>query len=96
MNLLFGSLLIGLTAGILYSFINDFEKDECQNDDRYETMLLPSWVLLGVVSTYGLLLLILTSVQCFKCLRACNRRNKESPEDLSSDEEDDVEFMKHF
>ena len=91
-----GSFLVPLTACLLYSFIADYKRDECQENERYQAMLEPSWGIVCLVSTYGLYLLILTSVQCFKSRRAYVRGFKASPDNLSSDEADDNEINEAY
>ena len=71
-------------------------EDSCKGDERYEAMLTASWGVIGLVCSYGLLLLILVSLQGFKCIRAYRRSQKPAPDNLSSDEEDDREFKREF
>ena len=59
-------------------------------------MLTPSYGVVGLVSSYGLFLLIVVSLQGFKCIRACRRSQRRAPGNLSSDEEDDREFRQEF
>ena len=62
MNMVFGSLLVTLTVCLIVSFILETTRDECQNDERYESMLIPALISLCLVTIYGVFLATLTSV----------------------------------
>ena len=96
MNLVCGSLLVVVAIVILIFWFIDYSNDECQNDDRYEAMLTVSWFVIALVSIYALILSVIIAIQAFKCIRAHRRRRNEAPpNNLSSDEADDREFMQN-
>ena len=55
-------------------------------------MLTPSYGAVGLVSAYGLFLLIVVGLQGFKCIRAFKRAQRHAPDNLSSDEADDRDY----
>ena len=59
-------------------------------------MLTPSYGAVGLVSAYGLFLLIVVGLQGFKCIRAFKRAQRHAPDNLSSDEADDRDYRQEF
>ena len=77
---------------VAYGFARDSLRAECGEDKRYQSMMKVSLAIIILVGLSGLYLFILALASCFKqCQTRCRRRKK--PAELSSDEEDDKQFL---
>ena len=91
-DLIFGFIFSGLSAIIAYGFFKDFVREECKNDKRYTHMAKISQVIMFLVAVSGLYLFVLAIAMCHKRCQTIKKLRKNPPE-LSSDEEDDKEFL---
>lgn len=94
-DLIFGFIFSALTGVIAYGFIKDFLRDECQDDKRYQRMLKVSQVIMFLVGASGLYLLVVSIVTCHKKCKTMRKMRRDPPE-VSSDEEDDKEFIENL
>lgn len=91
-DLVFGVLFTVLTSVIAYGFFKDFIREECRHDTRYIRMIKISQLIMFLVSVSGLYLAFLAIAVCHKRIQVMRRLRRDPPE-LSSDEEDDQEFL---
>ena len=94
-DLLFGVLFQVATGFMIFGFLRDHMRDECQKDKRFERMDKVTQVIMFLASITSIYILLkaLGAIHKF-CQRAS--RMKLDPPRLSSDEEDDSEYLRHF
>ena len=92
MNIIFSITMTIVTGLLVYGFIKDSIRKECQDDERYKRMAEVTQVILVLVAISTLQILVMGSISCYKTCRAARRKKMNPPVD-SSDEEDDKEFL---
>ena len=93
MDLIFGILFQIFTGLLIFAFVKDYFRKECQENDRYYRLSKWTQVVIFFASFSDLTLLIVIITIIVKMLRASKRRRL-NPQVLSSDEEDDAEFLR--
>jgi len=78
---------------LIFGFVKDFIRKECQDDVRYRRMSQVSQVIMFFTSFSDLVFLVLIISILVKIYRGSKRRRQDPPV-LSSDEEDDAEFLR--
>mmetsp|Transcript_28570 Transcript_28570/g.35347 ORF Transcript_28570/g.35347 Transcript_28570/m.35347 type:complete len:285 (+) Transcript_28570:441-1295(+) len=93
MDMIFSCGFFLLTALLLFAFLRDTWRAECQKDTRYEKMNQVAGVVMFLAIVQSL---ILFTRSIFICQAHCQarRRKRMDPHELSSDEEDNDEFLR--
>lgn len=90
---IFGSGILILTIFLMICFTSDTISNECQEDIRFKKLFKLTLAIVTFISTYGLYYLI-SSIKVCKKFQSSYVRRRKDPVELSSDEEDDWEFLR--
>ena len=94
-NLVFFVVFQLLIACLYATFFIDNARDECQADSRFQEMVSLCQVILFVACFYNLCILVSATFIVRALCRSCGRRRKQPPQ-LSSDEEDNVDYRNNL
>ena len=94
-DLAFGFVFQFFTALMLYGFFKDYARDECHANKRYQRMNQVAQVVMFLASISDIFMLIMAVSVAVRMYRA-KRRSMQDPPLLSSDEEDDAEFIREL
>ena len=92
LDLIFGFLLTVPNILTAFGFTRDALREECSEDKRSQAMMKAAMGIMFIVSVSGSYLFVLALVSCNKTCQTRRKLRKEPPE-LSSDENDDIEFI---
>ena len=92
MEFTFGILFQIFTIAMFCSYFLDNSREECRSDVRFNKMSQVAQVIMFLVGLHSLFQLVIAIIVGRKTCRA-NQRRKLDPPVLSSDEEDDAEFL---
>ena len=80
---------------MIYGFLRDHTREECKNDKRFERMEKVTQVIMFLAAITDIYILMKALGVIHKYCQNANRKKLDPPR-LSSDEEDDADYLRNF
>ena len=84
-----------VTGGLIYSYRKELDRKECREDKDYNEMVQISVMIVMVTGIIGIFMACSLIFTIWSSVNRCKIK-QENPEYLSSDEEDDREYLSDF